>query len=119
MLVDDEKDLVTIGSQMLAKLGYDVTAVVGSTNALETFKRSPHGFDLVVSDLNMPGLAGDRLAQALTRIRPGVPIILCTGFSERLDHGRARMLGVRKVIMKPLTMDALSQGVREVLDSPK
>ena len=63
-------------------------------------------------------MAGDRLARELVRIRPDVPIIICTGFTRRLDPKQAQMTGVRKVILKPLTMDALAQSVREVLDNP-
>lgn len=116
LLVDDEKDLVDIGSQMLGSLGYDVTCVVGSLEALETFMQSPQRFDLVVTDLNMPVMAGDRLTQALTRIRPNLPVILCTGFSDRLDQRRARSLGIRRIIMKPLAMNILAESVRDVLD---
>ncbi len=117
LLVDDEKDLVAIWSQMLDTLGYDVTGAVGSANALKIFQRSPEEFDLVVTDLNMPEMAGDSLARELVRIRPDVPIIICTGFTRRLDPKQAQMTGVRKVILKPLTMDALAQSVREVLDN--
>ena len=119
LLVDDEKDLVAIGSQMLGTLGYDVTGAVGSANALKMFRQSPNEFDLVVTDLNMPEMAGDRLAQELAGVRPDIPIIICTGFTRRLDPKQAQMTGVRKVILKPLTMDALAQSVREVLDNPR
>ena len=116
LLVDDEKDLVDIGCQMLAKLGYDVAGMLGSLAALETFKQSPHRFDLVITDLNMPGMNGDRLSQELVRIRPGLPIIMYTGFSEPFDQNRAVNMGIRKVIMKPLTMNVLAKSVRGVLD---
>jgi PAS domain S-box-containing protein len=116
LLVDDEKALVDIGCKMLERLGYDVKGVVGSIEALEIFKLSPERFDLVVTDLNMPGMAGDRLAQEITRIRPGVPIILCTGFSDRVDEKRARSLGIQKRLMKPLTMNSMATAVRSVLD---
>ena len=116
LLVDDEEDLVDIGSQMLEKLGYDVTGVVGSMEALQTFRQSPQRFDLVITDLNMPGMNGDRLAQEITRIRPGLPIMVCSGFSEPFDQQRARNLGVRKLVVKPLTMNTLAESVRNVLD---
>ena len=116
LLVDDESDIVEIGSQMLGKLGYDVTGVVGSMEALNTFRQSPQGFDLVITDLNMPGMNGDRLAEELTRIRPGLPIIVCSGYSEPFDQQRAGNLGVRKLIMKPVPMNILAESVREVLD---
>ena len=117
LLVDDEKDLVDIGSRMLEKLGYDVTGVVGSVEALQTFKKSPQRFDLVITDLNMPGMNGDRLAREITRIRKGLPIMVYSGFSEPFDQQRARNLGIRKLIMKPLTMNTLAESVRNVLDN--
>jgi CheY-like chemotaxis protein len=116
LLVDDEKDLVDIGSRMLEKLGYDVTGVVGSVEALQTFNKSPQRFDLVITDLNMPGMNGDRLAREITRIRKGLPIMVYSGFSEPFDQQRARNLGIRKLIMKPLTMNTLAESVRNVLD---
>ncbi|MCF8128161.1 MAG: response regulator [Deltaproteobacteria bacterium] len=116
LLVDDEKDLVDIGCLMLVKLGYDVLGVVGSIAALETFKQSPHGFDLVITDLDMPVMNGDRLARELVRIRPGLPIIMCTGFSERFDGKGAQNLGIRNLIIKPLSMKILAKSVRDVLD---
>jgi PAS domain S-box-containing protein len=119
LLVDDEKDIVAIGSKMLDKLGYEVTSVVGSVPALETFRKTPQQFDLVISDFNMPGISGDRLAMELLTIRPDLPIILCTGFSERFDQGRATMLGIRKVIMKPMSMNELANAIRDVLDAPE
>jgi PAS domain S-box-containing protein len=116
LLVDDEKDLVHIGYGMLEKLGYDVTGVVGSLEALETFKQSPQQFDLVITDLDMPLMAGDQLALELMRIRPDMPIILCTGFSERFGQKEAQLLGIRKLIVKPLAMNTLATSVRDVLD---
>ncbi|MDJ0784552.1 MAG: response regulator [Desulfosarcinaceae bacterium] len=117
LLVDDEKALVEIGSQMLARLGYQVTGVVGSLAALDAFKAAPDAFDLVVTDLNMPVLTGDRLSKEILRIRADIPIVLCTGYSDRLDHQRASELGIRKLLMKPLGMTALADAVREVLDA--
>jgi len=116
LFVDDDKNLVDIGCQMLARLGYDTTGVVGSLEALETFKQSPQRFDLVVTDLSMPGLTGDRLAQELIQIRPNFPIIMCTGFSDRFDQKRARMIGIRMLLMKPLAMNILAKTIRNVLD---
>ncbi|WP_319522970.1 response regulator [uncultured Desulfosarcina sp.] len=116
LLVDDEKDLVEIGKEMLRRLGYRVTAVVGSTTALETFKTDPFRFDLVVTDYNMPGLTGDKMARQMLEIRPSTPIIVCTGFSEVFDPQRAQSIGIRRVLMKPLTMESIAHAVREVLE---
>jgi PAS domain S-box-containing protein len=116
LLVDDEKDLVDIGREMLEKLGYTVAGVVGSVAALKTFKGNPLEFDLVITDWSMPVMNGDRLAQEIVRIRPELPIILCTGFSEPLDRKRAKDLGIRQFIMKPLAMNILAASVRRALD---
>lgn len=116
LFVDDEKDLVDIGCQMLVRLGYEVTGVMGSTEALGLFRRSPERFDLVISDVNMPTMGGERLARELKRIRPDLPIILCTGFSDRFDQDWARALGIRECLMKPLAMNILAESVRAILD---
>jgi len=116
LLVDDEKDLVEIGREMLQRLGYRVTGVVGSIAALETFKTDPFRFDLVVTDYNMPGLTGDQMARQMLEIRPGARIIVCTGFSEIFDPQRAQSMGIRRVLMKPLTMESIAHAVRDVLE---
>ena len=116
LYIDDEKNLVDIGCQMLERLGYDATGIAGSFEALEIFKQSPQRFDLVITDLSMPGLTGDQLAQELIRIRPSLPIILCTGYSDRIDQKIARLIGFRILLMKPLAMNILAKTVRDVLD---
>lgn len=116
LLVDDEKSLVAISSQMLDFLGYDVTGVVGSTEALDVFKQAPHAFELVITDLNMPVMSGDRLAEEIRRIRPDIPIILCTGFADRINQNRMQKAGIRKFVIKPVTMDILAESIRGVLD---
>ena len=115
LLVDDEQDLVEIGKEMLQRLGYRVTAIVGSTEALEVFKKDPFRFDLVMTDFNMPGMSGDQLAGRMLAIRKEVPIIVCTGFSEVFDHQRAQSIGIRRTLMKPMTMESIAHAVREVL----
>jgi PAS domain S-box-containing protein len=116
LLVDDEEDLVVIGSEMLQRLGYRVTAITVSSDALETFKQDPFRFDVVVTDYNMPGLTGDRMAREMLSVRRDTPIIVCTGFSEVFDQQRAQALGIRQILMKPVTMQAIAQAVREVLE---
>ncbi|MEE4112928.1 MAG: ATP-binding protein, partial [Desulfobacteraceae bacterium] len=115
LLVDDEKDLVEIGREMLQRLGYRVTAITGSLDALETFKQDPFRFDIVVTDYNMPGLTGDQVARQMLSIRREIPIIVCTGFSEVFDQQRAQAIGIRQTLMKPVTMEALAHALREVL----
>jgi PAS domain S-box-containing protein len=117
LLVDDEKDIVAIGNQMLQRLGYRVTAIVGSTAALKVFKEDPFRFDLVITDYNMPEMTGDQMVRQMLAIRRQMPIIVCTGFSEIFDQQQAQTIGIRKTLMKPVTMEALARAVREVLTS--
>jgi PAS domain S-box-containing protein len=116
LLVDDESVLVEMEQEMLEDLGYRVTGIVGGPAALEVFRQSPGNFDLVITDLDMPVLSGVRLAEALTRIRPGIPILLCTGFSEGFDEEKGEDLGIRRVLMKPLTIEDLALAAREALN---
>lgn len=117
LLVDDEKDLVTVGSEMLRRLGYRVTATTASKEALKAFKQDPYRFDVVVTDYNMPGLNGAQMARQMLAIRPDTPIVVCTGYSEMFDRQQARVIGIRRTLMKPVTMDTMAHAVREVLAS--
>ncbi len=116
LFVDDEKTLVELGKEMLEALGYNVTAKTNCFEALETFRSQPHGFDLVFTDMTMPGLTGTDLARELMAIRPDIPIILFTGFSELIDEKRAKAAGIREFLMKPFLIGTLSKTVRKVLD---
>jgi PAS domain S-box-containing protein len=115
LLVDDEKDIVEIGDQMLRRLGYRVTATIGSAAALEAYKMDPFRYDIVVTDYNMPEMTGDQMAKQMIAIRRQLPIIVCTGFTEVFDKEQARAIGIRKILMKPVTMEALAHAVREAL----
>ena len=117
LLVDDEVDLVEIGKTMLHRLGYRVTAVTGSLEALEIFKRNPSEFDILLTDYNMPDLTGDQLAMHILSICQGIPVLIYSGFTNTLEKERADTIGIRKMLMKPLTMEALAYGLREALDS--
>ncbi len=119
LFVDDEKAIVEIGHSMLKYLGYEVEVRTSSIEALELFRAQADRFDLVITDMTMPNMTGDKLAQELLRIRPGIPIILCTGFSEYLTEEKAKALGVRELLMKPLAIRDLAQAVRRVLDYRK
>jgi CheY-like chemotaxis protein len=101
---------------MLKKLGYGVETRTSPDAALKIFGKAPDKFDLVISDMTMPGMTGDILAAELMKIRPDLPIIICTGYSERIDEQRARDLGIKGLIMKPFTIRGLSKTVRAVLD---
>ncbi len=117
MIVDDFLDLVKVHKRILEKLGYQVTGYTDSLEALRAFQSEPDNYDLVISDVTMPGMTGDLLAQAILEIRPGIPIILCTGFSDVLDEARAKEIGVSDFIQKPVSQHKLSMVVRKLLDS--
>lgn len=116
LFVDDEKTLVDLGRQMLARLGYQVVCRTSSIEALELFKKRPDHFDLVITDMTMPNMTGDKLVRHIMRIRPDMPVILCTGFSEQISEESAGEIGIREFILKPLVMDKLATAVRAVLD---
>ena len=106
-----------MGRQMLERLGYRVTTRTSSIEALEAFKAHPERFDLVVSDVTMPNMTGDQLAQELLIVRPGIPIVLCTGFSELMEEKKAKQLGVKGFLMKPFVMNNLAIVVRNILNA--
>ena len=116
LFVDDEKALVDIGVQLLEHLGYRVVARTSSIEALEVFRNQPEKFDLVVSDQTMPNMTGEMLAKELIRIRPDIPIVLCTGYSEIISEEKATALGIKKLVMKPILMREISQTIRQILD---
>jgi two-component system cell cycle sensor histidine kinase/response regulator CckA len=117
LFVDDEKPLADLGKQVLEGLGYQVTARTSSTKALEAFRAKPDKFDLVITDRTMPDMTGETLAKELIRIRPDIPVILCTGFSALITEERAKEMGIREFIMKPLVMSEMARVVRRTLDS--
>ncbi|MCA1795016.1 MAG: PAS domain S-box protein [Desulfobacteraceae bacterium] len=117
LLVDDEQPIVNLEKQMLERLGYHATIFTSSADALAVFRADPTMFDLVITDMNMPHLNGMQLAEELVAVRPDIPIIICTGFSERIDNRKAEAIGIRGLLMKPMGMKDLAQKIREVMDS--
>ena len=115
LLVDDEQSLVMVGRKLLEHLGYKVTAVNESSQALELFKENPFGFDLVITDQTMPELTGVELAQQITSIRVGTPIILLTGYRNSETVSDARAAGVSEILTKPIDIRVFSQKIRRVL----
>ncbi len=99
LLVDDERALQDIGTQMLQHLGYRVVTAGGSTEALEIFRQSPEAFDLVITDMTMPQMTGEELARELLAIRANLPIILCTGYSEKITPEKALQIGIRDFLL--------------------
>jgi signal transduction histidine kinase/CheY-like chemotaxis protein len=119
LFVDDEEKLVELATEMLQLHGYQVTSRTSSTEALETFKAAPDKFDLVITDQTMPDISGSELAVALLKIRPDLPIILCTGYSAKISPETAHELGITDYFLKPFDTEQLLRSVRKVLDSRK
>jgi len=119
LLVDDEESIVRLERMMLERLGYLVTSRLSSIEALEAFRAHPDGFDLVVTDMTMPNMTGDQLAGELVSIRPGIPIIICTGYSERINPEKAAAIGMKGFLMKPIVRSEMAGMVRKVLDQAK
>ncbi len=116
MVVDDEKQVAKITGLSLSRLGYNVTTLTSSLEALELFRSDPDAFDLVVTDMTMPGLTGDRLTNKLLSIRPDLPVILCTGYAKKFAGKEANIKGVRAFVYKPISSNELAVLVRGVLD---
>jgi CheY-like chemotaxis protein len=119
LFIDDEEMLAEMGKTMLERLGYRVTARTNSIEALQTIQNQPDYFDLVITDQTMPGMTGSDLARCILQIRPGMPIILCTGFSNLISEEKARNYGIKGFAMKPLAKKDLAALIRKVLDGEK
>lgn len=117
LLVDDEEMLADMGKVMLSRLGYHVTVKTDSMQALKLFEKQPLAFDLVITDQTMPGMPGSDLARRMLQIRPALPIILCTGYSSQITEEKAKVLGIRAFIYKPLVRKNIAALIRKVLDS--
>ena len=117
LFVDDEKDLVQVGQEALRFLGYKVTALTSSLEALEVFEADPAGFDLVISDQNMPRLTGLELARKMLDLRPNLPIILNSGFRDKRLMEKAAGLGIDQVLTKPIKLLDMSTAIREALEA--
>ncbi|MCB2171094.1 MAG: response regulator, partial [Deltaproteobacteria bacterium] len=115
LFVDDEESLVKLGKTMLSQLGYTVTSRTESHDALTLFREDPEAFDLVITDMTMPKMTGERLAGELMAVRPDIPVVLCTGFSEKISEPRAKAMGIGAFLMKPYTKKDLAQVVRSAL----
>ncbi len=116
LLVDDEEPIARMMQMMLERLGYQITVRTSSPDALDTFRTNPSKFDLVISDRGMPNMTGEKLAKELISIKPKIPIILCTGFADEIDELRARAIGVKGLLKKPIATVDLAEMVRKVLD---
>ena len=115
LFVEDEEALARLGKEAMTGLGYEVMVRTSSVEALEAFRADPLRFDAVVTDQTMPNMTGEALSRALLKIRPDVPIILCTGFSHSMTQEKAKAMGVRAFLLKPLLIKDLGRTLHEVL----
>lgn len=118
LVVDDDPYQTNMLRHMLGLLGYTVDTCNRGEQAVALFEKDPQRFDLVISDMMMPQMSGDELARNLLRIRPDVPIILCTGHSEQINEAEAEKMGLAAFIFKPLVMEKLAVLIRRILDRP-
>ena len=116
LLVDDEQVILDLGEMTLKQLGYDVVVKNGGVEALALFRADPDRFDLVITDMTMPKMTGDQLARELMKVRPNIPVILCTGFSSKISREQAKEIGIKAYAMKPLARREMAITVRNVLD---
>ena len=116
LFVDDEETLVKLGRRFLEKLGYEVTGETSSRRALELFSRDPGRFDLIVTDQTMPQLTGMSLAESVWRLRPGLPIVISTGYSEQINPERSSALGFSALLPKPYSLPELSRAVEHCME---
>ena len=116
LFVDDEEQIVQMMQQILESLGYHLTPFTSSMEAFEAFRAKPNEFDLVITDMTMPKITGSELAARCIEIRPDIPIILCTGFSDLIDEKKIKATGIREYIMKPVLREKIARTIRKVFD---
>jgi PAS domain S-box-containing protein len=116
LFVDDDEMLASLGEHLLTEMGYQVSVMNESTEALKMFAVNAEHFDLVITDQTMPQLSGKDLIEELKKVKPDIPTILCTGYSSKIDKDHAKELGINAFMMKPLDLIQLAQTVRKVLD---
>jgi len=119
LFVDDEEAIVTIGSRTLERLGYTVTGVTSSHDALQIFKSEPDIYDIVITDMTMPGMVGTELSKELKKIRAEIPVIICSGYSVDMDTDKTKSYDIQGFVTKPVLGNDLSKKIREILDQPQ
>jgi PAS domain S-box-containing protein len=115
LFVDDEEMLTAVGRQMLERFGYEVEAYSSPIAAFEKFKEDPMYFDVVITDMTMPGMTGDVLTEKIKCIRQGIPVIICTGYSDALSREHAMAVGANELLFKPMEITSLTNAVKAVL----
>jgi CheY-like chemotaxis protein len=115
LLVDDDPPVARALGRILERLGYEVTACGDGAEALARFRAEPTRFDAVLTDETLPGMRGHELTRELLALRPELPVLICTGYSEHLDEERAREIGARGLFMKPFDVAQLAEALRAAL----
>ncbi|WP_423201853.1 response regulator [Desulfobacter hydrogenophilus] len=116
LFVDDEKPIVKFAVRVLERIGYSVTGTTSSKEALEVFKSNPNKFDIVITDMAMPHMVGTELAKKILELRPNIPIIICTGFSDQVDMEAAKAIGIKDYANKPILTSDFAIKIRNLLD---
>jgi PAS domain S-box-containing protein len=116
LFIDDEEIQIRSVLPMLERLGYQVVGQTDPKKALEIFQNRPKAFDLVMTDQTMPAMTGEKLTAKLLRLRPDIPVILCTGFSETIDEEKAKAMGIRAFLLKPFSVKEIAAMIRRILD---
>jgi len=116
LFVDDEAPIAKMGTKVLEQLGYSVTTSTSSVEALELFRSKPRAFDIVITDMTMPNMTGDKLAAEMMKIRSDIPVVVCTGNSKKISEESAAGIGIKALAYKPIVKADLAKTVRKVLD---
>lgn len=119
LVVDDETDLAAMTSTMLRSLGYSVVSCTNPTTAWSILRDDPYAIDLLITDHAMPGITGDELTADLKKLRPDLPVLMCTGFGNKLTETRAKDLGAEALLLKPISRDELAHAVSSALATPR
>ncbi len=114
MLIDDEEPVVNVEKQMLEILGYKVISFTSSVKAMNVFEDNPHKFDMIITDMSMPKISGAELSEKMIKIRPDIPILMCTGFSENMSEEKAFEIGIKGLLIKPVEIIELARKINEI-----
>ncbi len=116
LFIDDEEALVFTVKNNLELLGYDVVGETQSNKALDLLKQAPKRYDLVITDMAMPEMTGEELVKAIQKIRPDIPIIICTGYSEKINEDQLQKMGIQAFLLKPFFVKEMATLIRQVMD---
>jgi CheY-like chemotaxis protein len=117
LLVDDEKELLEMQERSLKNLGYQTTSFTSSIEALDYFKSHSDSVDMVITDMTIPQMTGAEMSEHMLALRPDLPIIICTGYSEVLDADTASKMGISSFILKPVITVELATQMRKIFDT--